>query len=75
MGGDTIIEKGVLMETDVVVNADNLDYLKNLPDDSIDCIYCDPPFNTGVSWVGRGGGFVDIYKETCAVSKRVWVVR
>ena len=51
------------METDVVVNADNLDYLKYLPDNSIDCIYCDPPFNTGDSWAGLDGGFVDIFKE------------
>jgi len=31
----------------IVVLADNLSYLKNIPDDSISLIYIDPPYNTG----------------------------
>ena len=30
-----------------VVYADNLDYLRSMPDDVVDLIYIDPPFNTG----------------------------
>src|SRR5664280_601444 len=30
-----------------IVLADNLDVLASLPDDSIDLVYIDPPFNTG----------------------------
>ena len=30
-----------------IVLADNLDVLGSLPDDSIDLVYIDPPFNTG----------------------------
>ena len=32
-----------------LVEADNLDVLPQLPDSSIDCIYIDPPYNTGSS--------------------------
>lgn len=31
----------------LVVLGDNLDYIKNLPDESFQLIYIDPPFNTG----------------------------
>ena len=30
-----------------VIHADNLDYLRSMPDDVVELIYIDPPFNTG----------------------------
>ena len=35
------------LKTNVVYCADNLEVMKQLPSDSIDLIYIDPPFNTG----------------------------
>ena len=32
---------------DLIVEADNLDYLRTLPDESFRVVYIDPPFNTG----------------------------
>ena len=36
-----------VLKTNVIYCADNLEVMKQLPGDSIDLIYVDPPFNTG----------------------------
>ena len=51
------------MQVNKVLLGDNLPLLKNLPDESVDLVYADPPFNTGDSWSGDSGGYMDIYKE------------
>ena len=38
------------MKTNVLHLGDNLVIMKSLPDESVDLIYCDPPFNTGKDW-------------------------
>ena len=38
---------------------DNLEVLKELPDNSIDLCYADPPFNTGKNW----GAYNDRWQE------------
>ena len=35
------------LKTNIVYCADNLQVMKQLPSESIDLIYIDPPFNTG----------------------------
>ena len=35
------------MQTNCVINSNNLEAMSEMPDQSIDLIYCDPPFNTG----------------------------
>ena len=42
-----------------VICADNARVLRELPDDCIDLIYIDPPFNTGRTQSQRAGEFVD----------------
>jgi site-specific DNA-methyltransferase (adenine-specific) len=39
----------VLNKTNSINLADNLDFLRNVEDDSVNLIYIDPPFNTGVT--------------------------
>ena len=38
--------KGALVDTEVIYCGDNLDQLKRLPDNCVDLIYIDPPFNS-----------------------------
>jgi site-specific DNA-methyltransferase (adenine-specific) len=44
-----VSEPGDILEgaTGLIVPGDNLSFLRGLPDESIDLIYVDPPFNTG----------------------------
>ncbi len=35
------------MPTNKLIEADNLSVLKSMPDESVQLIYVDPPFNTG----------------------------
>lgn len=37
----------MLLDDGIIIQADNIKVLKSLPNDSIDLIYIDPPFNTG----------------------------
>lgn len=37
----------IRLASNLVVQGDNMEVLRNLPDESIDLIYIDPPFNTG----------------------------
>ena len=46
-----------MIETNRLYHADNLEILRSLPSESIDLIYCDPPFNTGRDF----GDFTDNY--------------
>lgn len=39
------------MDKNVLHLGDNLEVMKSLPDESVDLIYCDPPFNTGRDFV------------------------
>ena len=41
------ITVGSLVEEDIIYNEDCLEVVKRLPDESIDLIYIDPPFNSG----------------------------
>ena len=42
---------------------DNLVVLKGLPDESVDLIYIDPPFNTGKRQFGRAGSYADKHQS------------
>lgn len=44
---ESIKPSEIKLEGNLVIHGDNLDVLKSLPDESIDLIYIDPPFNTG----------------------------
>jgi site-specific DNA-methyltransferase (adenine-specific) len=44
---ESIRPSEIKLEGNLVIHGDNMEVLKNLPDDSIDLIYIDPPFNTG----------------------------
>ena len=35
------------MQTNTILHADNLTALREIPDSTVDLVYCDPPFNTG----------------------------
>lgn len=47
----------------VLFHEDCLSTAKRLQDSSIDLIYADPPFCSGRSYTGEGGGFDDIWKD------------
>ena len=51
------------METNTVILSDNLPVLQSMPDASVDLVYTDPPFNTGRSWAGGVGGYLDKFKD------------
>ena len=55
-----------MITTDKVLLGDNLPLLKNMPDACVDLCYTDPPFNTGDSWAGDKGGYVDQYIQPVA---------
>jgi site-specific DNA-methyltransferase (adenine-specific) len=42
---------------------DNLSVMKNLPDKSIDLVYTDPPYNTGVVRQDKNGTYSDSYDD------------
>jgi len=44
-----------LVDTRVIYCGDNLDQLKKLPDECIDLIYIDPPFNSNRNYEGFWG--------------------
>jgi DNA modification methylase len=45
-----------VVDTRVIYCGDNLDQLRKLPDDCVDLIYIDPPFNSNRNYeVFRGG--------------------
>ena len=52
------------MKTNIVIHSDNLPVLKSLPSESVDLVYCDPPFNTGDNWAGGVGGFNDKWHDS-----------
>ena len=47
------------MKTNCFIEKDNLNALRDLPDNSIDLVYADPPFNTGRDFVSNDGGYTD----------------
>lgn len=58
------------MELDVILEGDCLDLLRNIPDDSVDVTFADPPFDLGKkynSYKDKRG--LDLYLEWC----REWI--
>lgn len=61
----------------VIYNADCLDAIKTLPDNSIDCIITDPPYFLGMTHNGQKGNFRDLsicrpfYRELFQEYRRV----
>ena len=55
----------------MIVNANCLDHLKNLPDNTVDCLVTDPPY--GIEFMGKDWDksipSVDIWKECLRVMK------
>jgi site-specific DNA-methyltransferase (adenine-specific) len=49
----------VTLPANQVILADCLDVLRDLPDESFDLAYLDPPFNTGRSHAATNGAFMD----------------
>lgn len=47
----------------VVHEGDNLEFLRSLPDDSVDLFYADPPFNTGRTRRDAAGAYRDGWPE------------
>jgi site-specific DNA-methyltransferase (adenine-specific) len=45
-----------------LMHCDNLVGMRTLPPRSVDCIYLDPPYNTGKRWTGTAGEFSDIWR-------------
>ncbi|PJF30537.1 MAG: restriction endonuclease [Phototrophicales bacterium] len=59
-----------MMDLDVILEGDCLDLLRNIPDDSVDVTFADPPFNLGKkynSYKDKRG--LDLYLEWC----REWI--
>jgi DNA modification methylase len=56
---DARLDFGRAGTPDRLICADALDELPTLPDASIDAIYIDPPFGTGLVQTGRGGRYAD----------------
>ena len=57
------------MQTNIVYKADCLNVLKWLPDQSIDLIYLDPPFNTGKIRTDKNGEYDDKWNAEHVTSK------
>lgn len=49
-----------------VRRADWLEYAGTLPENSVDLLYADPPFNTGRAKAGRGGRYADAWPSVGA---------
>ena len=47
------------METNIFIESDALEALRRLPEQSVDLIYADPPFNTGRDFGKDEGGYTD----------------
>ena len=47
------------MQTNTFIERDNLEALREMPDDSIDLVYADPPFHTGRDFTSEDGGYTD----------------
>jgi 16S rRNA G966 N2-methylase RsmD len=54
-----------LVDTRVIYCGDNLDQLKKLPDECIDLIYIDPPFNSNRNYEVFWGETKDICRFEC----------
>ena len=46
-----------------IILGDNLDVLRQIPSNTIDLIYTDPPFNTGGTWTTEKASFKDKYNS------------
>ena len=57
------------MKTNCSIENDNLDALRDLPDDAIDLVYADPPFNTGRDFVSGEGGYSDKPTEPVSIAR------
>ena len=51
------------LDSDLVIEGENLDVLPTLPDGAFDLIYIDPPFNTGRAQVRGDRGYDDAYED------------
>ena len=51
------------MQVNCILGGDNLPLLKNFPSASVDCVYADPPFNTGMAFQAHAGGYSDKFVE------------
>lgn len=51
------------MTNNTVYLGDNLNVIASLPDESIDMIYMDPPFNTGILRKNTAGSYTDWYDD------------
>ena len=62
-----------MIQTDRIINADCIEALKTLPDNSVDSIITDPPYELGFmgkSWDSTGVAYnVDVWKEALRVLK------
>lgn len=47
------------MDTNTLIEKDNLEAMREMPDRSIDLVYADPPFNTRRDFASEGGGYTD----------------
>lgn len=58
------------MELDVILEGDCLDLLRNIPDESVDVTFADPPFNLGKKYNRyKDKQGLDLYLEWC----REWI--
>jgi site-specific DNA-methyltransferase (adenine-specific) len=48
---------------DLILEADNLDVLPQLPDGAFDLVYVDPPFNTGKVQALHAGAYLDAFDD------------
>lgn len=67
------------MKTNLIINSDNIDYLKTLPDNSIDCIITSPPYDNLRLYNGFSMDLYQLGIELLRVTKDggicVWVVQ
>ena len=56
------------MQQNIVIASENCTALQQFPDDCIDLIYADPPFNTGRDFASEKGGYSDKSENTTAES-------
>ena len=61
------------MQTNHLIQKDNIDALRELPDASIDLVYADPPFNTGHDFNADQGGYIDKYNDADALDLPDWM--
>lgn len=67
------------MKKNYIVCEDNLAHLKTLETESVDLIYCDPPFNTGRDFGEGVGGYSDkssdLPEETIPAEEFAWLLQ